>query len=66
MPQRCASAHFLGSGLSKDNVRQLLSHADGAIVGSYFKKDGNWKNEIDSERTKAFMQEVKALRKELG
>ncbi len=57
---------FLGSGLSKDNVRQLLSHADGAIVGSYFKKDGNWKNEIDSERTKAFMQEVKALRKELG
>lgn len=57
---------LLGSGLTRENVRELLSHADGAIVGSYFKKDGNWKNEIDPGRVVAFMQEVAALRKELG
>lgn len=57
---------LLGSGLTRENARELLSHADGAIVGSYFKKDGNWKNEIDPGRVVAFMQEVAALRKELG
>lgn len=57
---------LLGSGLTRENVRQLLSHADGAIVGSYFKEDGNWKNAIDPERTRAFIKEVEALRKEFG
>lgn len=57
---------LLGSGLTRENVRQLLSHADGAIVGSYFKEDGNWKNAIDPERTRAFTKEVEALRKEFG
>lgn len=56
---------FLGSGLTRDNVRELLSHADGAIVGSYFKKDGNWKNEVDPERSRTFMKEVERLRREI-
>lgn len=57
---------LLGSGLTRENVHELLSHADGAIVGSYFKEDGNWKNKIDPSRTSAFMREVESLRKELG
>ena len=53
---------FLGSGLNVKNIPELLGCADGAIVGSYFKKDGNWKNDVDPERTRAFMQAVENLR----
>ena len=53
---------FLGSGTTKENVGELLKYADGAIVGSYFKDDNNWKNPVNKERTKAFMDEVKRNR----
>lgn len=53
---------FLGSGISKENAGELLKYADGAIVGSYFKKEGNWKNTVDEKRTRDFMNEVKKLR----
>lgn len=53
---------FLGSGVSEDNVAELLDVADGAIVGSYFKKDGNWKNEIDFKKTQSFMNVVEKMR----
>lgn len=54
---------LLGSGTTRENVAELLRHADGAIVGSYFKRDGRWKNPVDAERTRAFMRAVEALRK---
>lgn len=54
---------LLGSGTTSENVAQLLKHADGAIVGSYFKQEGKWKNPVDAERTRTFMQAVEALRK---
>jgi uncharacterized protein len=57
---------FLGSGLSLQNARDLLKVADGAIVGSWFKTDNNWKNPVDFERTRAFMDEVEKLRRELA
>ncbi|CDD06769.1 putative uncharacterized protein [Dorea sp. CAG:317] len=53
---------FLGSGISKENARELLKCADGAIVGSYFKEEGNWKKPIDVNRTLTFMKEVEKLR----
>ena len=53
---------FLGSGLSVENAGELLACADGAIVGSYFKEEGNWKNPVDKGRTAAFMKEVHKLR----
>jgi len=56
---------LVGSGVKKDNVEDLLRYADGAIVGSYFKKDGNWKNEVQYKRAKEFMEKVKALRGDL-
>ena len=56
---------LLGSGLTTENAAELLGCADGAIVGSYFKEGGNWKNPVDPKRTRAFMQEVERLRKEL-
>lgn len=57
---------LLGSGVSCENVGELLRHADGAIVGSYFKENGNWKNPISAQRTRAFMEKTEALRKELA
>ena len=56
---------LLGSGLTCENARQLLAHADGAIVGSYFKEGGNWKNAVDPQRVSSFMREVASLRREL-
>ena len=57
---------LLGSGVTLDNANSLLSVADGAIVGSWFKKDNNWKNPVDFDRTKAFMDKVKEIRLKLN
>ncbi|XP_052061195.1 uncharacterized protein F13E9.13, mitochondrial-like [Mytilus californianus] len=52
---------LIGSGVTNDNVEQYKS-AHGLIVGSYFKKDGHWNNELDTDRLKSFMESVKSLR----
>lgn len=56
---------LVGSGVKKENVKELLKYSDGAIVGSYFKKNGNWKNEVVYKRAKEFMVKVNNLRGEL-
>ncbi len=55
---------FLGSGVNNQNISTLLAAADGAIVGSWFKEDGNWKKGVSYERTRDFMREVEKLRGE--
>lgn len=57
---------LLGSGVNTANAYELLTAADGAIVGSWFKEGGNWKNKVDFKRTKEFMDEVKRLRGDKG
>ena len=39
-----------------------LKTSDALIVGSHFKKDGYWQNELDSNRVSTFMHEVNQLR----
>jgi len=56
---------FVGSGTTKDNVGNLMKYVDGAIVGSYFKEENNWKKQVDEKRVKEFMSVVERLRKEL-
>lgn len=53
---------LIGSGLSQENLAELLPLADGAIVGSFFKVDGLLKNPVDVSRGRRFMQAAKALR----
>lgn len=53
---------IIGSGLSLQNIEELLPLVDGAIVGSSFKVDGELKNPIDCSLVKKFMQAVKAAR----
>jgi len=54
-----------GSGVNIDNVESILKHADGAIVGTYFKKDGIINNEVDEERVLNFMKLVEKIRQNI-
>ncbi|KAJ8302614.1 hypothetical protein KUTeg_019010, partial [Tegillarca granosa] len=49
---------LVGSGVTIDNVHMYKS-ASGLIVGSEFKKNGHWQNELDSDRIEKFMEKVK-------
>jgi predicted TIM-barrel enzyme len=54
---------FANTGVRLANVREQLAIADGAVVGSTFKREGYIWNEVDSARVKEFMAAVKELRK---
>ena len=51
------------TGVRLENVEQQLSVADGAVVGTTFKKDGIFENHVDAERVKRFMDKVRSFRK---
>ena len=50
------------TGVNIDNVRDILSVADGVIIGTHFKRDGDTWNAVDGERVKRFMDVVAKLR----
>ncbi len=45
---------LLGSGINLDNIGNFFSLADGFIVGSDFKINGRWYNELDPEKLNAW------------
>lgn len=47
---------LLGSGVSADNLGDFYALADGFVVGSDFKKNGNWENELDPARIQSLMK----------
>lgn len=49
---------ILGSGMNEGNIQQFLPAADGFIVGSSFKKAGDWNNPVDPKKVKTFMKLV--------
>lgn len=53
---------FANTGVRLSNVDEMLAIADGAIVGTTFKRDGYIWNDVDSERVKIFMDKVRAIR----
>ncbi|WP_082190932.1 BtpA/SgcQ family protein [Peribacillus loiseleuriae] len=53
---------IIGSGMTDQNAKKILSIADGAIVGSSLKENGNWWERVEVERVKKFMDEVHSLR----
>ena len=53
---------FANTGLKVSNVKEQLSIADGAVVGTTFKVDGKFENHVDQNRVKEFMDDVKNLR----
>ncbi|MSU90840.1 BtpA/SgcQ family protein [Rhodobacteraceae bacterium 2CG4] len=53
---------FANTGVTIDTVSDVLAVADGAIVGSHFKVDGNTWNAVDADRARRFMDRVAQLR----
>jgi|GEM_PF-49328 len=54
---------LVSTGVKMSSVAEQLSVADGAIVGSALKKDGNLWNHVDVDRVRSFMEVVKQNRK---
>ena len=53
---------FANTGVRLANVEAQLAIADGAIVGTTFKRDGYIWSEVDQARVKEFMEKVKSVR----
>ena len=56
---------FANTGVRLNNVEEQLSIADGAVVGTTFKKDGIFENEAEEKRVREFMDVVKRFRASL-
>lgn len=52
---------LIGSGIDVDNIAEYWNLADGFIVGSSLKVDGNWENDVDQERVAALMNRIRTL-----
>jgi len=50
------------TGVTIDNVRDILAIADGVIIGTHFKVDGQTWNPVEAKRVKRFMDVVAKLR----
>jgi membrane complex biogenesis BtpA family protein len=46
---------LVGSGVTPDNVNDILGIVDGVIVASALKHEGVWWNQVDPDRVKAFI-----------
>lgn len=55
---------LIGSGATPQNATRILAIADGAIVASYFKEDGEWYRKVSKARVIEFMDRVREVRAE--
>ncbi|NLV59009.1 MAG: BtpA/SgcQ family protein [Clostridiales bacterium] len=56
------TAVFANTGCRIDTIEGIFKIADGAVVGTTFKKDGQFNNQVDKDRVKAFMDKVHSIR----
>jgi membrane complex biogenesis BtpA family protein len=61
-----ATPILANTGVRADTVHDVLSVADGAIVGTTLKRDGATWNAVDRDRAARFMDAVRASRRRLG
>ncbi|ALV62000.1 photosystem I assembly BtpA-like protein [Thermococcus sp. 2319x1] len=54
---------LIGSGTTYENLPKLWSYADGFIVGTWIKENGDTKKDIDLERARKLVELVEKLRK---
>jgi membrane complex biogenesis BtpA family protein len=50
---------LVGSGVTPDNVNDILAIVDGVIVASSLKYDGVWWNQVEPSRVKAFIDGIR-------
>jgi membrane complex biogenesis BtpA family protein len=53
---------FVNTGVRNTNVAEQLPEVDGAVVGTFFKKDGVFENPVDRDRVGRFMEIVRSVR----
>ena len=53
---------FANTGVNLENVTAQLRIADGAVIGTAFKKNGQTWNQTDAKRVRALMDKVRELR----
>jgi len=52
---------LIGSVINAENINSYIGLADAFIVGSHFKKNGFWANELSEDRIKKFVEVFKNL-----
>lgn len=53
---------LVGSGVTPEQVSELLPHAAGLIVGSWFKEGGHWSGRVDPQRAARLVEAVRTAR----
>lgn len=53
---------LVGSGVTKDNLNDYYPHIQAAIIGSHFKLEGKWQNDLDETAISEFMIKVEKLK----
>ena len=56
------TAVFANTGCKVNTIEGILKIADGAVVGTTFKKDGLFENSVDKARVVEFMDKVRSIR----
>jgi uncharacterized protein len=56
------TAVFANTGCTTDTIAGIFKIADGAVVGTAFKKDGIFENAVDKSRVTAFMDAARSAR----
>ncbi|XP_058833747.1 uncharacterized protein F13E9.13, mitochondrial isoform X2 [Topomyia yanbarensis] len=56
---------IIGSGVTLENVDNYWNTAHAAVIGSYFKHDGNWKNDLCEARVRLMMKKIDVFRNQL-
>ena len=51
---------LVGSGVTPENVREILGAVEGVIVASALKVDGRWWNPVDPERARRFVVQARS------
>lgn len=53
---------FANTGVTIDNVKDILAIGDGVVIGTHFKQGGDTWKAVDGDRVKRFMDKVRTLR----
>lgn len=53
---------FVNTGVRPDTVAESLEYADAAIVGTWFKRDGKFENDVEAARVADLMSVVRGVR----
>ena len=57
---------FANTGVNLQNLSEHLGIADGAVIGTFFKREGMIWNEIDRARVQIIMEKMKLIRRTRG